>query len=138
MKNYKHLYIVILLMVLALAGCDENDVLPDYKVVGDAYATVVDFGVSNDEPAAGETVQITLSYVNYKEDPLTSLTFYEQVDGGDRTQISTLDESSAPIDAQVERSFNYTVPAASDVTIYVELQSAKEYPQVEKVDISVQ
>lgn len=138
MNSYKRVYFIMALMLLAVMACDENDVLPDHSIVGEAYATEVDFTVSNEEPVAGETVEVTLSYVNYSEDPIASVTFLESVDGGDRTEISSINESSAPVNEQVVRTFNYTVPTASEVTVYVELRSAKEFPQIEKIDLSVQ
>ncbi|ELR68858.1 hypothetical protein C900_05684 [Fulvivirga imtechensis AK7] len=138
MNNYKRIYFIAAWMLLTIIACDENDVLPGHSVVGEAYATNVDFTVDNNNPVVGETVEITLSYVNYSEDPIASVTFLQRIDGGSRTEISSMDENNAPIDEEVVRTFDYTVPAGAKVTIFVELRSAKAFPQVEKIELSVQ
>ncbi len=138
MKLYRYIYLVLLMPFLA---CEENDEVPSYQLVGEAYATYVEFSVSDDNPPAGTDIDIVLSYSNYVEDPIVSITLLEQIGTGDRTEITTLNESSAPIGELVTRTISYTVPnvgSETNVSIFVELRSQKEFPQIEETELEVQ
>ena len=137
MKSYNYIWLLILGLLFA---CDENDEVPPYRVVGEAYATFVDFSISNDSPPAGDDINIVVQYSNYVEDPIVSVTLLEQVDGGSRNEITVLDESSAPTGELITRTVGYTVPnvdSGTTISIFVELRSRKEFPQIEGVELTV-
>lgn len=137
MKNLLYIYLIS----LAFIGfsCEENEELPGYEVVGEAYATEVDFSVSNDEVVVGEEVNVSLSYANYEADPLVSVTVYAVIDGN-RTDINTFNESASTVGMLVEQSFTYEVPtgaAGASIELFAELRSEKPFPQLERVELTV-
>jgi hypothetical protein len=136
MKNL--LYICIMLAFIGFS-CEKNEELPGYEVVGEAYATEVDFLVSNDEVTEGEVVNVTLSYANYEADPLVAVTVYAVIDGN-RTDLTTFNESASTVGTLVEQSFTYEVPtgtAGASIELFAELRSEKPFPQLERVVLSV-
>ncbi len=143
MKNH-HIYHLFILLATGLltVACEKNEVLPDYALAGTSTVTLADISVSNEKPVAGEQVSVTLYYVNVGEDPAKQITLLEKVGGSDTfTEIVTLDESSAAVNAEVTRTFTYTVPAVpskTDIVIDMVLRSQKEFPQRERVTLTVQ
>jgi len=128
-------------LVLGFSACAENDLLPDYELVGTATATLAGISVSNDEPLPGEEVTVTLSYVNRPDDPATQIELLEQVGDGDFTSEVTLDESSTQADQEVTRTYTYTVPdvaVGTDITLDMLLSSQnREFPQRERTSLEV-
>lgn len=139
MKTYCKIFVFVSL--LALAACEKNEVLPGYEYVGTSTATLASISVSNDAPVAGEEVTITLYYVNMAEDPAAQLQLLQQIGGGDFSEISSFDESSAPVDKEVTRTFSYVVPAELDsgtvITFDMLLSSQKDFPQRERTSLEV-
>ncbi len=139
-----HLYHLFLLLAIGLlaVACSKNEVLPDYALAGTSTATLAEISVSNDEPVAGEQVTVTLYYVNLGEDPAKQIMLLEKIGSSDTfTEIATLDESSASANAEVTRTFTYTVPAVpgkTGIVIDMVLRSQKEFPQRERVTLTVQ
>lgn len=140
MKIYNKI-MALLVLLFAFSACEENDVLPDYELVGTATATLADISVSNDEPLSGEEITVTLYYVNRPDDPATQIELLEQIGDGDFTTETTLDESSAVADQEITRTYTYTVPdveAGTEITLDMLLSSQnREFPQRERVNIEV-
>jgi len=139
MKNYITIIFGLLLLVPAVSSCDENEPTPDYRVVGRSYETIADVSVSDDNPAPGDDITVTLYYVNYSEDPAESVTLL--VDrGGTESTLQTFDESGAG-EGERTLTFTYSVPGdatGESLTFIGEFRSSLEYPQVEEAGISVQ
>ncbi len=138
MKKYINIFLGLLILVPFISSCDENDPTPGYQVVGESYSTIAHVSVSNDEPAAGETVTVTLDYVNYSEDPAQSVTLIAERDGS-QTTLQTFDESGA---SEGERilTYSYQVPAdatGESITFIGEFRSNLDFPQVEEAGIDV-
>ena len=136
----KIIYLLIPIFVIAVA-CEENEQLPDLQTIGTSTATVVELSLSNDEPIPGESVTLDISYVNPPSDPATQIEVLQQVDDGDFTSLTQLDESSAAAGTQVSRSVNYTVPALDSgtvVTLDMLLSTQREFPQRERISLTVQ
>lgn len=131
----------LFVLVLGFSACAENDLLPDYELVGTATATIADISVSNDEPLVGEEVTVTLYYVNRPDDPATQIELLEQVGSGDFTTEVTLDESTAAADQEITRTYTYTVPdveVGTEITLDMLLSSQnREFPQRERVSLEV-
>lgn len=128
-------------LAFSFAACEKNEVLPDYQVAGTSTATIAQISVSNDEPLSGEEITVTLYYVNLEEDPATGIELLEQVGGSGFTTVTTMDESSASLDAEITRTYTYTVPdveVGTAIRLDMVLSSQnKEFPQREKVDLEV-
>lgn len=140
MKSYTYIFLCMALSLFT--ACEENESLPSHKVIGDAYATYVELTTEEDNPAANSTIQLDLKYSNYKEDPIKSIRILQKIGSGDGepVEVSTIDESSAPVGKLVTKTIDYTVPnenSGVSVSIYVELKSAKEFPQVERIGIEI-
>lgn len=140
MKIYSKI-MALFVLVLGFSACAENDLLPDYELVGTATATIADISVSNDEPLVGEEVTVTLYYVNRPDDPATQIELLEQVGSGDFTTEVTLDESTAAADQEITRTYTYTVPdveVGTEITLDMLLSSQnREFPQRERVSLEV-
>lgn len=122
-------------------GCEENEELPGFQTVGTSTATIAEISLSNDEPEPGEEITITLYYINLAEDPVSELEVLQQVGDGDFTELTTMDESSAAVDAEITRTVNFTVPnvdSATVITLDMLLSSQKEFPQRERTSLTVQ
>ena len=131
----------LVVTVTTLSACAENDLLPDYELVGTATATIAEISVSNDEPLVGEEVTVTLYYVNRPDDPATQIELLKQVGSGDFITETTLDESSAAADQEITRTYTYTVPnveVGTAITLDMVLSSQnREFPQRERVSLEV-
>ena len=143
MKNYSRFYLITGLLVIGVLswGCEENEELPDLQTVGTSTATIAEISVSNDEPEPGEEITITLYYVNLAEDPASELEVLQKVGEGDFTELTTMDESSAAVDAEITRTVNYTVPdvdSATVITLDMLLSSQQAFPQRERTSLTVQ
>lgn len=129
-------------ILFSFASCDENEELPGFETIGTATATDADITVSNDEPASGEEITLSLYYINVGSDPAREIEVLVSIDGGDFTSFTTLDESSATVNAEITRTVDYTVAdgLASGTSIRFDmlLKSAKEFPQREIVTVTVQ
>lgn len=139
MKTY--FKILGLIALWALSACEKNEVLPDHAYEGTSTATLATISVSNDAPVAGEEVTITLYYVNMAEDPASQLQLLQQIGDGDFSEVTSFDESSAPVNEEITRTFSYTVPAELDsgtaVTFDMLLSSQKDFPQRERTSLEV-
>jgi len=117
--------------MLGLFSCELNEATPEYTVVGDAYSTVVEFSVDNDEPLKNEEVNVEITYANYSEDPLDYLEL-SSITNGDTTLVERVEGSSAF--GQITETVSITPDVAlfgGEVTLFVELYSDKLFPQVE-------
>jgi len=131
-------------MMMALVintGCEEEEAAT-YEVIGESTDTITDLSVSNDEPEPGDEVIVTAYYVNIGEDPASKIDMYVTVDGGSRSLVTTLDESSASEDAEIVRTFVFTVPAAlsegTEIVMDMELHTQREFPKITRTSLVVQ
>lgn len=132
MKN-----LIIILLGLVFLACEDNQVLPDYEKKGTATATVATITPSNASPLAGETVTITVKYINPASDPVKSITVSAKVGSEAYQVIQTLDESAAPLDVMNTREFAYTAPAAgTSVSFEMKISSQREFPQIKRTSIA--
>ena len=139
MNKYKRLLAGLLITFPLVISCDENDVVPGYQVVGRSYETIASVSVSNDAPAASESIVVTLEYINYSEDPAESVTLI--VERNDvQTTLQTFDESGAGEGVR-SLTYNYTVPddaIGESITFIGEFRSSLDFPQIEETEISVE
>ena len=138
MKKIAYIYIFLTGLAFMFTACDENDPGPDYDIVGRSYVTQASISVSDDEPAAGETITVTVTYLNYSEDPAQTITLIADRSGTTST-VGTSDESSAGT-GEVTRSFQYTVPAdasGESIDLTAELRSELEFPLLKGTSIDV-
>ncbi|WKN41313.1 hypothetical protein [Tunicatimonas pelagia] len=138
MKEITYLLLTFFVLVMA---CEENEELPGLQTVGTSTATVVEYSLSNDEPQPGENVTLSINYVNPVDDPATQIEILEQIGNGDFTALTQLDESSANSGSEVSRTVSYTVPALDSgtvVTLDMLLRTQREFPQRERVELTVQ
>lgn len=138
----KNIYTLLgtLLLIMVLSACDENDPTPGYEVIGRSYETIAHVTVSDDEPLPGQTIEVTVSYVNYMEDPAVSITYIVERNDSKSTEDTT--DESGKSEGEYSYTYDYTVPgdaAGETITFIGEFRSAeKEYPQVEEASIDVQ
>ncbi len=141
MKSLQIYYVFLICMAGSLmVACEENEVLPDHQTVGTSTATIAEISVSNEEPVPGEEVIVTVNYVNLTEDPAKSIQILEQIGDGSFAELTTIDASSDPVNEEVTQTFPYTVSAVSGTTVLLDmvLTSQREFPQRERVTLSVQ
>ena len=132
MKNF-----IIILIGLVFFSCEDNQILPEYEKKGTATATVATITPSNASPLAGETITITVEYINPASDPVKSISISAKVGAGAYEVIQTLDESTAAVDVMNTREFAYTAPAAGTVVSFeMKISSQKEYPQIKRTSIT--
>ncbi|HEX6227532.1 MAG TPA: hypothetical protein VFZ52_24110 [Chryseolinea sp.] len=130
--------LIYILGCALLFSCDENDIMPAYEQKGTTTSTVATIGVSNEEPEAGETVTISLMYVNPSSDPLATVEIKYKIGSGSYSILQTFDEGTGPRDESVTREINYVAPAAgSTVTFDMVLTSQKDYPQIMRTSLEV-
>lgn len=128
-------------LLVVIAACEENEEIPDLETVGTATATVVELGLSNEEPEPGEDVTLSINYVNSASDPASQIEVLEKIGEGEFTQLTQLDESSASTDSEVNRTVTYTVPALDSgtvITLDMLLRTQREFPQRERISLTVQ
>lgn len=143
MKNLKIYRLLCLLTTISflMMACEENEVLPDHQTVGTSTATVAGISVSNETPAPGEQVTVTINYVNLSEDPAQRIQILEKIgEEGSFAELTSFDASSDPVNEEVTQTFTYTVPAVSETTVLLDmvLTSQREFPQRERAALSVQ
>lgn len=133
-------FLLSLTLFLSTVACEKNDIIPDYELVGTSTATIAEIALPNDTLAPGEEVVVTLYYVNLDEDPAASIQLLEQIGSADFSEVTMLDESSAPLDEEITRSYTYTVPQAddgTDITLDMVLTSQRAFPQRERTSFVV-
>jgi hypothetical protein len=133
MKN-----LIYIMSCLLIFGCDENTIMPAYEKVGSTTSTVAAIQVSNDEPAPGETVTITMMYVNPTSDPLTSVELKAKQGSGSYEVLEIYDENTGGKDVEINHELTYVAPAAgTEVTFDLVITSQKEYPQIMRASFEV-
>ncbi len=143
MKTYSITFILFFLAIsLTFVACEKNDQLPNYELLGTSTATIVEIDFPKDTVAQGEQVDVTFTYVNLTEDPIKSaqLLTKPDVEGADFTELTTLDQTSAPVDKEVTFTYTYTapnVPDSTNVDIDMVLTSQKQFPQRERTSFVV-
>ncbi len=137
MKNLINLSIVLLMNIL-FAACDENDIMPEYEKKGTATSTVATISASNTTPLAGQSVTVTIKYVNPSTDPVSTIVLRAKVGSGSYADLQSFDEQSAAQGAEITREVNYVTPATpGTVTFEMVISSQKEYPQIRRTSITV-
>lgn len=133
----KRLSYLILLSGVLLA-CDENEIMPSYQTKGSTTNTVATISASNTSPVPGESVTVTMDFVNPASDPIATVALRARVGSGTFTDIQSFDEQSAATDTEISHEVNYVMPAApSTVTFEMVISSGKEYPQVRRTAVTV-
>ena len=132
MKN-----LIYTLACFLLFSCDENEIMPAYEKKGTTTSTVATIEVSNDEPDPGETIAITLSYVNPTSDPVATVELRYKVGSGSYAVLQTFNEGTGPMNETITREVNYIAPDAGVVTFDMVITSQKEYPQIMRASIEV-
>ena len=136
MKNITP-FISILLLSIFFA-CEENEVMPSFSTKGTTTATVATITASKASPLAGETITLTLEYVNPTSDPINTIVLKAKVGSADYVTLQTFDEQSSEKDTSIKREASYVAPAAgSKVTFDMVISSEKEYSQIKRTSITV-
>jgi hypothetical protein len=130
--------LIYILAFTLLFSCNENEIMPAYQKKGTTTATVAAIEISNDEPEPGETVKITLMYVNPTSDPVATVELKYKVGSASYSVLQTFDENAGPKDEAITREVNYVAPdAGTAVTFDMVITSQKEYPQIMRASIEV-
>jgi acyl-coenzyme A thioesterase PaaI-like protein len=137
MKNLTILSIIFIMCSVLLA-CDENEIMPSYQTKGTTTATVASIAASNTAPLAGQSITLTMDFVNPASDPVNTVVLRARVGSGSFVDIQSFDEQSAAKDVEISHEVNYVTPSTpGTVTFEMEISSQKEYPQKRRVSISV-
>ena len=121
-----------------LLACDENEIMPAYQNKGTTTATVASITASNAAPQAGQSITLTLDFVNPASDPVNTVVLRARAGSGSFVDIQTFDEQSAAKDVEISHEVTYVTPSTpGTVTFEMEISSQKEYPQKRRVSISV-
>ena len=138
MKKITRLTYIIILSVVLLA-CDENEIMPAYEKKGSATNTVATITTSNSSPLAGQSITITLDFVNSAMDPIATVWLRARIGSGSFTDIQSFDEHSAATDTQISHEVSYVAPSSpGTVTFEMVITSQKEYPQVQRTAVTVE
>lgn len=137
MKTIKTLAISLLFITI-LAACEENETLPGYKKVGTGTSTVASISVSNDEPTPGETISVTMTYVNPPYDPVKTVSLQVQIGSGAFVEFESFDDSGAETGGEITHVVDYEVPASGTVTFDMMIASQKEFPMVKRIKVTVE
>lgn len=130
--------LIYILAFTLLFSCNENEIMPAYQKKGTTTATVAAIEISNDEPEPGETVTITLMYVNPTSDPVATVELKYKVGSASYSVLQTFDENAGTKDEAITREVNYVAPdAGTAVTFDMVITSQKEYPQIMRASIEV-
>lgn len=133
MKN-----LIYILISIAIISCDDNEIMPAYKKVGSVTSTFATISVSNDEPQPGETVTVTVSYVNPSADPLKSVEVQFKEASGSYESLQSFDENSGAKDVEIVREISFVAPADEvKVTFDLIIKSQKEFPQILRTSLDV-
>lgn len=133
MKN-----IFYILIFIAIVSCDDNEIMPAYEKVGSATSTVATISISNDEPQPGETVTVTVFYVNPSTDPLKSVEVRVKEGSGSYEVLESFDESSGTRDTEIVREVSFVAPPDEvEVTFDLVISSQKEFPQILRASMEV-
>jgi hypothetical protein len=136
MKNIIPFISILLLSIFF--GCEENDVMPFFSTKGTTTATVATITASKASPLAGETITLTLEYVNPTSDPIKTIVLKAKVGSADYATLQTFDEQSSEKNISIKREASYVAPAAgSKVTFDMIISSEKEYSQIKRTSITV-
>jgi hypothetical protein len=131
-------FISILLLGTIFFACEENDAMPFFSTKGTTTATVATITSSKSSPLAGETITLTLEYVNPTSDPIKTIVLKAKVGSADYVTLQTFDEQSSEKDISIKREASYVAPAAgSKVTFDMIISSDKEYSQIKRTSITV-
>jgi hypothetical protein len=128
----------LLILSIILLSCDENDIMPSYEKKGTTTSTVATISASNSAPLAGESITVTMDFVNPASDPIVTVSLRARTGSGTFTDIQSFDEQSAATDAEISHVVNYLTPSnPGTVTFEMVITSGKEYPQIRRTSITV-
>jgi hypothetical protein len=126
-------------VVMFIASCEDNEVMPAYTKQGTATATVASITPSKTKPATNETIVLTLKYINTSDDPVKQIELKVKVGLADYVTVQTFDEQSAEKNKEIVREVNYQAPATTGTVIVdMVITSQKEYPQIKRTTLTVQ
>ena len=139
MKIYSLKNLSILMLLVALMSCDDNEIVPDYEMKGTSTSTVASITVSNTKPVVTETITTTVSFVNPSDDPVKSVVLKAKVGSEAYIDVQSFDESSAAKEKKITHEVQYSVSAAAGTAIVFDMviTSQKEFPQVIRTTVTV-
>ena len=127
----------LLILTVILLSCDENDIMPSYETKGTGTSTVATISASNTAPLAGESITLTMDFVNPASDPIVTVSLRARIGSGTFTEIQSFDEQSAATDTEISHVVNYVTPSTpGSVTFEMVITSGKEYPQIRRTSIT--
>jgi hypothetical protein len=130
--------IIILLTSCVWIACDENEAMPSYSKKGTTTATIATLVPSKTSPVAGETITLSIGYVNAAADPVKTIVLKAKVGSGEYVTLQTFDEQSSAKDVAINYQVSYVTPASpATVTFEMAISSQKEYAQIKRANISV-
>ena len=133
------IYTTLFFLAATFVACDENEVMPAFETKGTATHTVATIAASKTTAAPGETITITMTYVNPSSDPVTQIVLKAKVGAADYVDVQTFNESSATKDKSEIRTVNYVMPASPTTVVFdMVITSGRDYPQVRRVTARVQ
>jgi hypothetical protein len=119
-------------------SCDENEVMPSYSKKGTTTATIATLVASKASPLAGETITLSVGYVNPASDPIETIVVRAKVGSADYVILQTFDEQSSAKDVALTYQVSYVTPASpGTVTFEMVISSQKEYAQIRRTSVSV-
>lgn len=139
MKNY-HIYFSFALLAFSLLSCDENEVMPSFVKKGSATATMASLTVSTAKPTPGQTLTLTLAFVNPSSDPLTQITLKQKTGAADYADVETFSMQSEEKDKELTKTVTFAAPATKGTTVVFDMviNSQREYPQIKRTTVTVQ
>jgi hypothetical protein len=137
----KLIYTTLFALTLAIAGCDENEVMPSYEKVGTSTSTIVNIILPpDDDPVTPlELFPVTVTYVNPSVDPLQSVELFMQIGADDFVSVESWNVTSEPKDQLISHTVELEAPETigTKVTFDVVLTSGKDYEQRKRASLDV-
>ena len=133
------IYTTLFFLAATIVACDENEVMPAFETKGTATHTVAAIAASKTTAAPGETITITMTYVNPSSDPVSQIVLQAKVGAADYVDVQTFNESSATKDQSETRTVNYVLPGTATTVVFdMVIASGRDYPQRKRVTVKVQ
>ena len=132
--------VLLIAVISVLLSCEKFTPVPDYEYVGTSTATLFSLSVSDDAPLVGEEITITISYINQRTDPASSIQTLAKIGEGDFAEIVTMDQASQPVGEAISEAFTYPIPevdSATTIIFDVLLNTQRTFPQRERVSVTV-
>lgn len=137
MKTNIKSFFTFLIAAIAMMACEENESVPPFQTQGTATSTVASITASKAAPAPGETIRLTLRFVNLGSDPIQQSVLKAKVGTAEYTEIQTFNETSSAVGEEIVRTVDVVAPATNATTVLYDmvLTSGREYPLIRRVQI---